>query len=72
MCQGFKRVADSMEDLTLDVPHAAGDFAAICTAAEAAGWLPANALVQVRAVGYPPRANLSKSRELACQPTLLQ
>ena len=48
MCQGFKRVSDSMEDLTLDVPHAADDFAVICTTAEAAGWLPANALVPVR------------------------
>ena len=68
MCQGFKRVSDSMEDLTLDVPHAAGDFAAICATAKAAGWLPANALVQVRPSIDPPKAILSELIELLVSP----
>ena len=40
MLQGFKRLADSLADLELDLPRAREDFECIKETAEMQGWLP--------------------------------
>lgn len=37
--QGFQRVADNLEDTSLDNPRATTDFPSIVSEAQAAGWL---------------------------------
>lgn len=48
MLQGFKRVHNNLDDLTLDVPNAKSQFDSLCQHAESHAWFSRSALSNIQ------------------------